>query len=68
MARLIGRLSARKVKNAKPPKGRDSYDFPDGGNLYLQVSNSTPDKKIASTSTPAGHSNTNYAVAAAKWG
>jgi integrase len=45
MARLIGRLSARKVKNAKPPKGRDSYDFPDGGNLYLQVSNSTPDKK-----------------------
>jgi integrase len=37
MARLIGRLSARQVKNAKPKKGRDWAELSDGGNLLLQV-------------------------------
>jgi integrase len=30
-------LTAREVANAKPPKGRDRVDIPDGGNLCLQV-------------------------------
>jgi integrase len=38
MARLVKRLSARKVANAKPPKGRRSAMIADGGNLFLQVS------------------------------
>jgi integrase len=38
MARLIGRLSARKVKTARPKKGRRAQDHADGGNLFLQTS------------------------------
>jgi integrase len=46
MARLIGRLNARKVKNAKPGKDRRGKDrraalIADGGNLFLQVSTGT---------------------------
>jgi integrase len=37
MARIVGRLTARKVATARPPKGRDSAIFSDGGNLFLQV-------------------------------
>jgi integrase len=35
-ARIVGRLKARQVANAKPPKGKDRIDIPDGGNLLLQ--------------------------------
>jgi hypothetical protein len=35
-ARIVGRLKARQVVNAKPPKGKDRTDIPDGGNLLLQ--------------------------------
>ena len=35
-ARIVGRLKARQVANAKPPKGKDRVDIPDGGNLLLQ--------------------------------
>jgi integrase len=38
MARLVKRLSARRVANAKPPKGRRAALIADGGNLFLQVS------------------------------
>jgi integrase len=38
MARLVKRLSARQVANAKPPKGRRAALIADGGNLFLQVS------------------------------
>jgi integrase len=46
MARLIGRLNARKVKNAKPGKNRRGKDrraalIADGANLFLQVSAGT---------------------------
>jgi hypothetical protein len=37
VARIVGRLKARQVANAKPPRGRDSIDIADGGNLLLQV-------------------------------
>jgi integrase len=37
MARIVGRLTARQVSNAKPKRGRDWALFPDGGNLYLQT-------------------------------
>ena len=37
MARNFGRLTARQVANAKPPKGQDRIDIRDGGNLILQV-------------------------------
>jgi integrase len=37
MARNFGRLTARQVANAKPPKGEDRIDIRDGGNLILQV-------------------------------
>jgi integrase len=36
-ARIVGRLKARQVSNAKPPRGKDSIDIGDGGNLLLQV-------------------------------
>ena len=36
MPRLMNRLSARKVKNARPRKGRTAQDFADGGGLHLQ--------------------------------
>ena len=35
-ARIVGRLKARQVANAKPPQGKDRIDIPDGGNLLLQ--------------------------------
>ena len=35
-ARIVGRLKARQVANAKPPKGKDRIDIPDGDNLLLQ--------------------------------
>jgi hypothetical protein len=38
MARLVKRLSARKVATARPPKGRRAVMIADGGNLFLQVS------------------------------
>jgi integrase len=38
MARIVGRLKARQVANAKPPKGKDRIDISDGGNLLLQCS------------------------------
>jgi integrase len=38
MARLVKRLSARKVATARPPKGRRAAMIADGGNLFLQVS------------------------------
>jgi integrase len=41
MARLVKRLSARQVANAKPPKGRHAALIADGGNLFLQVSTGT---------------------------
>jgi integrase len=44
MGRLIKRLSARQVANAKPKKGYDRWDYPDGGNLYLQASHGKPDE------------------------
>jgi integrase len=37
MARIIGRLTARKVATARPPKGKQWAVVPDGGNLLLQV-------------------------------
>src|SRR6516164_7953823 len=40
--RTIKRTQGQKRQTTQRPH---SYDFPDGGNLYLQVSNSTPDKK-----------------------
>jgi integrase len=43
MARIVGRLTARQVANAKPPKGKDRIVIPDGGNLYLQVTRSDDD-------------------------
>jgi integrase len=36
-ARIIGRLKARQVTNAKPPNGKQWAVIPDGGNLYLQA-------------------------------
>jgi hypothetical protein len=36
-ARIVGRLKSRQVANAKPPRGKDSIDISDGGNLFLQV-------------------------------
>src|SRR5262245_30893011 len=36
-ARIVGRLKARHVANAKPPRDKDRVDIPDGGNLLLQV-------------------------------
>src|SRR5262249_32927529 len=41
--RIVGRLKARQVANAKPPKGKDSIDIPDGGNLYLQLTRNKTD-------------------------
>lgn len=38
MARLMKRLSARKVANAKPPEGRNKAVHADGGGLFLQTS------------------------------
>jgi integrase len=38
MARIVGRLTARKVATANPPRGRQWAVIPDGGNLLLQVS------------------------------
>ena len=35
--RVVGRLTARKVSTAKPPKGRRAIFLADGGNLQLQV-------------------------------
>jgi integrase len=37
-ARIVGRLKARQVANAKPLKGKDRIDIADGGNLLLQCS------------------------------
>lgn len=37
MARLVKRLSARQVANAKPKKGQSAAVIADGGNLFLQV-------------------------------
>jgi integrase len=37
-------LNARQVANAKPPKGKDSIDIPDGGNLYLQLTRNKTDR------------------------
>jgi integrase len=37
MARILGRLTARKVATAKPKRGKDWALIPDGGNLLLQV-------------------------------
>jgi integrase len=36
-ARIVGRLKSRQIATAKPPKGKDRMDIPDGGNLLLQV-------------------------------
>jgi len=36
-AHIVGRLKARQVANAKPPKGKEWAVIPDGGNLYLQA-------------------------------
>jgi integrase len=36
----IKRLSAKDVKNKKPPKGKRKAMFPDGGNLHLQTTRS----------------------------
>src|SRR6516225_2349599 len=36
-ARIVGRLKSRQIANAKPPRGKDSIDISDGGNLLLQV-------------------------------
>jgi integrase len=35
--RIVGRLKAKQVINAKPPKGKDAALIPDGGNLFLQL-------------------------------
>jgi hypothetical protein len=35
--RIIGKLTARKVATAKPPKGRKAIFLSDGGNLLLQA-------------------------------
>jgi integrase len=40
MGRLMKRLSARQVANAKPPKGQDKALLCDGGGLYLQLTRS----------------------------
>ena len=40
MARIVGRLTARQVANAKPPRGKDRVDISDGGNLVLQCTRS----------------------------
>jgi integrase len=37
-------LKARQVANAKPPKGKDSINIPDGGNLYLQLTRNKTDR------------------------
>jgi integrase len=37
MGRVVGRLTARKVATARPPKGRKAIFLSDGGNLQLQV-------------------------------
>jgi integrase len=36
-ARIVGKLNARQVTNAKPPNGKQWAVIPDGGNLYLQA-------------------------------
>jgi integrase len=36
-ARTVGRLKSKQVANAEPPRGKDSIDISDGGNLLLQV-------------------------------
>ena len=36
-ARIVGRLKARQVVNARPRKGRRAVVLGDGGNLYLEV-------------------------------
>jgi integrase len=36
-AHIVGRLKARQVANAKPPRGKEWAVIPDGGNLYLQA-------------------------------
>jgi integrase len=41
MARITERLSPTQVKNAQPPKGKDSAFIPDGGNLFLQCTRGT---------------------------
>jgi integrase len=38
MARLVKRLSARQVSNAKPKRGQSAVVIADGGNLFLQCS------------------------------
>jgi integrase len=40
MARIIGRLTARRVATAKPKKGKEWVVLADGGNLLLQVTTS----------------------------
>jgi integrase len=37
MARIVGKLKARQVSNAKPRKGRRAVVLGDGGNLYLEA-------------------------------
>ena len=44
MARIIGRLTARRVATAKPKRGKDWTLIADGGNLLLQVSRGGKDK------------------------
>jgi len=38
MAREHARLSDRRARTAKPPKGKDKWLYADGGGLYVQVS------------------------------
>ena len=37
MARVIGKLTSRRVAAAKPKRGRKALVLADGGNLYLQA-------------------------------
>jgi len=41
--RIVGRLKAKQVSNAAPPKGKDWVIIPDGGNLYLQATRGKDD-------------------------
>jgi integrase len=44
--RIVGKLTARKVANARPPKGKRAIFFSDGGNLLLQATVGSDEKHV----------------------
>ena len=46
MARVLGKLSQRRVATAKPKRGRKALVLADGGNLYLQCTLADDDTTV----------------------